>query len=395
MTTGNVIRTALLLVAVSLPLFFAPHALAYEKTESDTTPTRLFDPKEQYNKIPDDVLLDRIDSKWIAQNTTDPKFEDKQNAVKMYAAYDIEKNGWNEAMKKTVLVTHNFDVLSGKAGNGFELVALTKSLDRMQGTYSATEAEKRFHDWVVDKYEVPSQARDIDARIDEIKDDLGPDLVSQAVAAFDERARHGNVPRDLIANDTAFWVITMSIAMCDYDSNCDSAYMKKVRDEKIYERATPDEVPTIGTSHVFIDYFLPKAYAAWVNAEHQTTTSVRVFSCGYESCFTSRSATTTGPYVISVETPNAVLSSGREVPGHASGTHVQEVYASSCHTRGNQNVYNIIQVRFSVANEEWSDHAGNYGCAVATTLNWPTGTSPGAAWRWSLTGTSSALIQTR
>ena len=63
MTTGNVIRTALLLVAVSLPLFFAPHALAYEKTESDTTPTRLFDPKEQYNKIPDDVLLDRIDSK--------------------------------------------------------------------------------------------------------------------------------------------------------------------------------------------------------------------------------------------------------------------------------------------------------------------------------------------
>lgn len=103
MTTGNAIRTALLPVAVSPPLFFAPHALAYEKTESGTTPTRLFDPKDQYDKIPNDVLLDRIDSKWIAQNATDPKFEEKQNAVKMYAAYDIEKNGWNEAMKKTVL----------------------------------------------------------------------------------------------------------------------------------------------------------------------------------------------------------------------------------------------------------------------------------------------------
>lgn len=38
-------------------------------------------------------------------------------------------------MMKTVLITHNFDVMTGEAGNGFELVALTKSLEQLQGTY--------------------------------------------------------------------------------------------------------------------------------------------------------------------------------------------------------------------------------------------------------------------
>lgn len=298
-------------------------------------------------------------------------------------------------MKKTVLVTHNFDVLSGKAGNGFELVALTKSLDRLQGTYSATEPEKRFHDWVMSKYAIPSKAREIDARIDEIKDDLGPLLVSQAVAAFDEQARHGNVPRDLVANDTEFWVITMSIALCDYDPDCDSAYIKKVRDEKIYERDISDNVPTLRTSNVIMDYFLPKAYAAWMNAEHRTSMVVRVYGCDYESCSTIDSETTTGPYTISLETPSTELSSGEEVGGHAHGSHVQEVYVSSCHTRGNQNVLNAIQVQFSVADEEWNAGSRNYGCAVAITTHWPTGTDSDAYWRWSLTRISNALIRTR
>ena len=84
------------------------------------------------------MILDRDDAKWTAQKLDDPEFERKQDAVRLYAAYDLEKNGWNEAMKRTVLVTHNFDVMSGEAGNGFELVALVKALDKMQGSYSAT-----------------------------------------------------------------------------------------------------------------------------------------------------------------------------------------------------------------------------------------------------------------
>ena len=90
-------------------------------------------------------------------------------------------------------------------------------------------------------------------RIDEIKDDLGPDLVSQVVAAFDEQARHGNVPDVLIANDTGFWILTANIAACDYDPDCNSSFMKKFRDQRMYERDGRDESPMIQAQHTFFD----------------------------------------------------------------------------------------------------------------------------------------------
>lgn len=396
MTAGNTSHVAVLLAVIAMPLFFAPYAAGDTDKDSDTTAIHIFDPKVHYDKIPDDVLLDRTDSKWLAQNVTDSKFEDKQNAVKMYALDDMGKNGWNEAMKRTVLLTHNFDVLSGEAGNGFELVALSKTLDRMQGVYSATEPEKRFHDWVMSTYTIPGTVHDIDARIDEIKDELGPDHVSQAVAAFDEQARHGNVPRDLIANDTAFWVITMAIAMCDYEPECDSAYIKKVRDEKIYERQLPNGSSTMETSHPIIDYFLPKAHAAWVSTEHLTTTIVRVYRCNYGSCSTINSTITTGQHTISESPPEITVLPGYTPIGHAIGTHAQEVYASSCDNRGRQNVYHSIAVQFRVGEPRWSDSNYNrMGCAVVSTVNISVANNPTAPWVWSLVGTSNALIQIR
>ena len=209
--------TMLLILAVAI---LSPLGLQYAAADDDEkdpygVKTQAFDPEKLYGDIPDDVLLERDDAEWAAQKLGNPGFDAKQDAVKAYLTYDTEKNGWNEAARRAVLVTHNFDVMSGEAGNGLELVALTKALDRRQGVYSATEPEKRFHDWLSTRYAVPDSAADIDSRIDEIKDDLGPDLVSQAVAAFDEQARHGNVPGILIANDTGFWIITAGIAACD------------------------------------------------------------------------------------------------------------------------------------------------------------------------------------
>ena len=356
-----------------------------------------FDPEKRYGKIPDDVLLDRDDAEWTAQKLDGPEFERKQDAARPHAAYDLEKNGWNEAMMRTVLVTHNFDVMSGEAGNGFELVALAKALDRMQGAYSATEPEKRFHDWVASRYEVPDNAGDIDARIDEIKSELGPDLVSQTVAAFDEQARHGNVPGDLIANDTAFWAITAAIAMCDHDPDCDSTFMRKVRDEKIYEREAPDWDPmtVTATAHPILEYLLPTAHAAWMTAEHTTSITVRVPDCDYEACTMSIYDTCTGVYSINLRPPEIRTSSGEEVIGHATGATVPLVEVVSCAARSNPSVYNYVLARFDITTTLVDGRDGRLGCAFVSESDIPVSDNSRASWTWSLTGSTNAFIRPR
>lgn len=393
-TSGMVLVLILGIAALSAP------GLQYATADDDRAEqygakTQPFDPEKRYDKIPDDVLLDRNDAKWTAQKLDDPEFDRRQDAVRLYAAYDMEKNGWNEAMKRTVLVTHNFDVMSGEAGNGFELVALAKALDRMQGVYSATEPEKRFHDWVASRYVVPDSARDIDARIDEIKNELGPDLVSQTVAAFDERARHGNVPGDLIANDTAFWAITAAISMCDHDPSCDSTFITKVRDEKIYEREVPDGVPAMVTTHPVLKYFLPMAHAAWMTAEHTTSIAVNVLNCDYETCTMSIHRTTTGPYNINRQPPEIRTSAGDMVVGHVTGANVELVQVVSCATRDNSSTYNYVRARFDVVLTHLNEHDGRYGCAFVSESNIKVSNNPTANWTWSLTGTTNAYIQTR
>ena len=392
-------RTPLLLLTLGVVALSVPGLQYAAADDGGAEPhgvkTQDFDPEKRYDDIPDDVILDRDDAKWTAQKLDDPEFERKQDAVRLYAAYDLEKNGWNEAMKRTVLVTHNFDVMSGEAGNGFELVALVKALDKMQGSYSATEAEKRFHDWVASKYAAPDNAKDIDARIDEIKSDIGPDLVSQAVAAFDERARHGNVPGDLMANDTAFWTITAAIAMCDHDPDCDPAFMRKVRDEKIYEREAPDGVPTTATTHPVLEHFLPMAHAAWVPTEHATSMFVRVVTCNYGSCSMSRHVTTTGAYTIDLQPPRIRTSAGDTEAGHATGATVPAVQVTSCATRDIPSTYNYVRAQFDIGVTLLNDQDGRIGCAFVSERNITVSSNPDATWTWTLTGTTGAYIQTR
>ena len=299
----------------------------------------------------------------------------------------MEKNGWNEAMKRTVLVTHNFDVMSGKAGNGFELVALVKTLDRLQGVYTATDPEKRFHDWAASMYDIPANATDIDVRIDEIKNELGPDLVSQAVAAFDEQARHGNVPNVLIANDTEYWIITAGIAMCSYDPDCDSTFMKKVRDERLHERAVPDGLPITRTSYTVLDYFLPMAHAAWRDARHHTYLYAEPVDCNYGVCKVSDGEIATGTFTFSL----SVGKNSRGMTGHAFGNTV-DIYVGSCGTGTNAgSVYNVVRAEFQIIVTHWRGFDVGYGCATDSVMNLRLGDmNPNAGWIWYLRGTSNA-----
>ena len=340
-----------------------------------------------YDKIPDDVLLDRDDAEWAAQKLDDPGFDAKQNSVKAYITFDMEKNGWNEAARRTVIVTHNFDVMSGEAGNGFELVALTEALDKLSGVYSATEPEKRFHDWIASRYAVPDNVTGIDSRIDEMKDGVGPDLVSQAVAAFDEQARHGNVPDILIANDTGFWIITAGIAACDYDPDCDSTFMKKFRDQRMYERDGREEPPITETHHPMLEYFLPLAHAARVSAQHETYVYIEPGSCNYGTCKVMDRETTTGVYQFGLSTRDET---GPVPRRHALGNSI-DMYLSSCGYGAS--TFTTINGEFQIGHPiYWRGYDEGYGCVYDYAFNKRLPTDSDAPWIGDLTGTSDAYV---
>lgn len=94
---GNTSANLLFLLATaSLSLIRVGAAEADDGTERDAILTQEFDAKKAYDKVPDDILLDRNDTKWMSQKASNPEFEDKHNAVKAYAAYDMKNNGWTK-----------------------------------------------------------------------------------------------------------------------------------------------------------------------------------------------------------------------------------------------------------------------------------------------------------
>ena len=183
--------------------------------------------------------------------------------------------------------------------------------------------------------------------------------------------------------------------MCDHDPDCDPAFMRKVRDEKIYEREAPDGVPTTATAHPVLEYLLPMAHAAWAPTEHATSMFVRVVTCNYGSCSMSRHVTTTGAYTIDLQPPRIRTSAGDTEAGHATGATVPAVQVTSCATRDIPSTYNYVRAQFDIGVTLLNDQDGRIGCAFVSERNITVSSNPDATWTWTLTGTTGAYIQTR
>ena len=90
MTAKNAKMALLILAcAMSLVALGPQYAVADDgdddgdgKKETYGTKTEAFDLDKQYDRTPDDVLLDRNDTEWTSQKNNDPAFENKRNAVK-------------------------------------------------------------------------------------------------------------------------------------------------------------------------------------------------------------------------------------------------------------------------------------------------------------------------
>lgn len=342
-----------------------------------------FDKNKIYDSIPTHIFLDRNDSDWKEQSLADKDFDRKQLAIKNFVtSSNGEIEEWDAAMKITATTTHNFDVITGQAGNGFELVGLVATKQKLSDAYNATQSEKRLHNWIETKYESLDSIEDIDQRISEITNGVELRLVKQVVDAFNKQARHGNVPGELIETDASFWIITAGIAICQYDLECDVKFPTKVRDQKLYENKIPDSITSFRTVTSIFDYFLPLAYAAWVDANHHTYAYADPWQCEYGNCKKSYSNISTG-------THNIFASSDGN---HGAGSHV-DTYVGSCGNSSGAGSYNVIAADFEIGfNTCWSAFDTGYGCAIDSITGLELDNNPDAIWLWSLSGTSDAHI---
>ena len=361
-------------------LFSMLNVVSADETNKDMIKIKKFDETITYDKIPHDVLLVRDDHVWMKQAKHDPDFLIKQKSIKSYLIdHSAGQNEWSVAMKKSAAIIQNFDVMIGKTGNGFELVGLVTTKEKMMGMYSAGEPEKRFHGWIATTYALPDNIKDINDRIDKLTDNIDQRFVVQVVDAFNDQARHGNVPSELAAIDPYFWIITASISTCNYDTECDSAFMTKVRDEKLYELEIPTGLPITNSTDLNEKYVLPMTSVTWTDARHHTNAFAKPFQCDYGNCKIPYSKTSTGTHDFSLH-PNG---------GHGVGKYV-DIYVSSC---GKDTVesYNVVNANFEIGLiHHWNGFDVGYGCAIDYVYAKKVSDRPHSTWVWNFSGTTNA-----
>jgi hypothetical protein len=258
------------------------------------------------DKIPDDKLLERTTEEWRDKYSSTREFVIREGAIREYVNADLPNNGWNQVMVKENIKVHNFDTIIGKVGYGHELVALYAAKERILDTYEVTEPVRKFHDWVLSKYDTPTTTEEIDSRITSIVSETYLHLLPENVASFNNMANHGGVPPELVEKDTEYWI--MVAERCDHDS------MQKIFNEEMYRsQSVAFNLMSLG----ILDYFLPNVYATtW--EEHAAYLYANPNTCTYGQCWRQDSDFGTGPFNLAVWAPS----------GHSYGT--LHVYASAC-----------------------------------------------------------------
>lgn len=184
------------------------------------------------------------------------------------------------------------------------VVALMVHKEKHDGTYNPTEAERRYHEFImrheddnINKPDIPNTADEVDAALIAI---LGHEnhmyRAHELYESFNNKANIGNVHTDLFFSDTDFWGVLWTIAMCEHetpDEGCDELAASIALNREL----TPEEIEEIEKRiPADPDFSLaPKAYAAY-SVSKPVTTYIRVTAsncAGYEPC--SKVASSSGP----------------------------------------------------------------------------------------------------
>lgn len=323
--------------------------------------------------IPKERILERDFAKWSNKYASADEFNVKQASISTYTTTDFPQNGWNQFMQKAAIVIHNFETINENIGNGYELVGLFATKDRLLNIYDASEPVSKLHDWATSEYDVPTTVIEIDERIASIVSKDRIHLVSEYITTFNKMAEHGSVPDKLQEQDSEYWIMIRSVSLCGYVPDCDLPLMQNILDNESYRTQT-----SIILTFDIMDIIFPKAFAVTYYLSYGYL-FVDPYECEYSStCEVSTSGYGTDPYTLHIYTAGP--------DEHSFGNYI-EVYASTCSSVAGKTakVSGDIEAKGST----FLIWAQKLNCAIDARTLYLNG-NPNASWFWDATTTHKA-----
>ena len=147
---------------------------------------------------------------------------DNHKSFKEYVNLDRDDNAWNNAMIKHQIRNYNIETKMGGDVDGYEILALHAQKQLMKNKQPSLATEKLF-EWVLAKYDVPTNKKDIKAKLTELvgKENLGD--ARKLAKSMINLAEMGAVSSDIHKIDPAFWNTIAIESYCDLTGDCNSS----------------------------------------------------------------------------------------------------------------------------------------------------------------------------
>ena len=184
--------------------------------------------------IPDTYLIEPTGAYWESKNAT--IIYEALEAWLLTKSEAVPSERFQNQVNRALFNTAT--LLEGRIAGPHHVTALVVAKERALGTYDAGMAGylKKYHDYVVGKYDIPNTAGGIDAALNRALGDMAP-LANEIVSVTNRAASIGGVPNELLESDIEYWVDVELSTYCGLDGGIWNAHC--TYPERISEGATP------------------------------------------------------------------------------------------------------------------------------------------------------------
>ena len=172
-------------------------------------------------------VMNSDDKPAMSAHDGDPKIYDHP-----YGDLDEFRNAtlspYNDAIRNSFFIEHDFENDFHPGGDIIvgQVVALMIQKEKHAGTYDPTEAERRYHEFIMDfgddysiKPVVPDTAAGVDrALVDILGDAHHIHRAESLYESFNNNANIGHVHNDLFFADVDYWGLKFTMSACEYET---------------------------------------------------------------------------------------------------------------------------------------------------------------------------------
>lgn len=260
-------------------------AAAYEEMLA-----QLADAAVESGQVHADAVTERRGDRWLEAYDSRGHFERTERGMRAYLDRNLGSGGWNGANALNHIRIHNFETITGSVGDGEEITALVAEYERMQGTYSASEPVRRYHEWLLRQYDAPGTREGVMGRIADLAGGerfLG--LAFGHAERFNGLAEAGSVPEGLFRTDAGYWAHVGNAAVCGADPACDPRMLIPGDPPQEGVAWLEDQLGFRLASLDIWGYLLPAAHAAWEKtyARYELFAYINGGDCVYNNCYES------------------------------------------------------------------------------------------------------------